>query len=96
MRKRYLVAYDVREPDRLRKTNKKMKGFGDPIQYSTFICELSAKEKILMVSALEDIIKTSEDSVMIIDLGPVGTEARKRIEYLGVVKKLSERTAVIV
>lgn len=48
MRNVYLVCYDVADDKRLRKTYKKMCGFGDPLQYSVFRCELSAVEKQLL------------------------------------------------
>jgi len=41
MRRVYLVCYDVSDAKRLRRTHKKMCGFGDPVQYSIFRCELS-------------------------------------------------------
>jgi CRISPR-associated protein Cas2 len=45
MRNVYLVCYDVADDKRLRKTYKTMCGFGDPLQYSVFRCELSAVER---------------------------------------------------
>ena len=43
MRNRYFVAYDVMDPARLARTYKKMLGYGDRVQYSVFICSLSAQ-----------------------------------------------------
>ena len=48
MRNVYLVCYDVANDKRLRRTFKKMCGFGDPLQYSVFRCELSPPEKQMM------------------------------------------------
>lgn len=45
MRSVFLLCYDVADDKRLRKTYKKMCGFGTPLQYSVFRCELSATEK---------------------------------------------------
>jgi len=44
MRSVYLVCYDVADDKRLRKTYKKMRGFGDPVQYSVFRCELRRRK----------------------------------------------------
>ena len=45
MRHRFLVCYDVADPRRLARTYRKMNGFGEPAQYSVFICDLSPKER---------------------------------------------------
>jgi CRISPR-associated protein Cas2 len=82
-RHRLLVCYDVREPARLRRTHDTMLGYGDPLQYSVFLCELSPAEQILMEEALLGVIKTSEDSLAIIDLGPARGLASRRIRTLG-------------
>lgn len=36
----YLVCYDVRDPKRLRKTFKLLKGYGKSVQYSIFRCRM--------------------------------------------------------
>ena len=53
MRNRFIVAYDVGDARRLRRTFKKMNGFGDPLQYSVFACDLSRKERVLLEEALD-------------------------------------------
>ena len=45
MRNVFLICYDVADAKRLRRTYKKMKGFGTPVQYSIFRCELSPVER---------------------------------------------------
>jgi CRISPR-associated protein Cas2 len=82
-RHRILVCYDVREPARLRRTHDTMLGYGDPLQYSVFLCELSPAEQVLMEEALLDVIKVAEDSLAIVDLGPARGLASRRIRTLG-------------
>lgn len=82
-RHRLLVCYDVREPARLRRTHDTMLGYGDPLQYSVFLCELSPAEQVLMEEALLDVIKVAEDSLAIVDLGPARGLASRRIRTLG-------------
>lgn len=82
-RHRFVVCYDVREPRRLRKTHETMLGYGDPIQYSVFICDLSGAERLLMEEALRRAARLSEDSIHIIDLGPARGRALMRIRSLG-------------
>lgn len=81
MRNRYLVCYDVSDPQRLARTHRKMLGYGDPVQYSVFLCELSRSELILMRGDVEETLNLSEDRVLIADLGPLG--GTDRIRYVG-------------
>lgn len=96
MRNRYIVAYDVRDPKRLRGVYLKMRGFGEPLQYSVFVCELSLKERALMISQLTDIINSSEDSIAIVDIGAPHDDLNKRIELIGRMPDVKERASVIV
>lgn len=82
-RHRLLVAYDIRDPVRLRRTHATMLGYGDPLQYSVFLCDLSPTEQAIMESALLRVIRVSDDSVIIVDLGPSGGTATSRIHTLG-------------
>lgn len=82
-RHRLLVCYDVRDPRRLRRTHQTMLGYGDPLQYSVFLCELSPAEQVLMEEALLKVVRVSEDSVAVIDLGPARGLAARRIRTLG-------------
>jgi len=80
MRNRYLVAYDISDPKRLRLVFKTMRGFGDHLQYSVFRCDLSPQEQILLIEALTPLIHHGEDQVLIVDLGPA--EGRAQNCYL--------------
>lgn len=96
MRNRYIVTYDISDSKRLRKMFKKMNGFGDPLQYSVFVCDLSAKEKILMEETLTEIINSKEDRILIVDIGPVGGRGTEALRTLGCQSKPSAPTALIV
>ncbi|MCC6127295.1 MAG: CRISPR-associated endonuclease Cas2 [Pirellulales bacterium] len=72
MRNVFLVCYDVADDKRLRKTYKKMCGFGEPMQFSVFRCELSPVERQLLKEALWSILNWEHDRVMLVDLGPTG------------------------
>jgi len=96
MRNLYLVSYDVCDPKRLRAIFKKMHGFGDPVQYSVFLCPLSAKERILLLEAIGRIIHHTEDRVMIVNLGPQDGRGDECIEFLGRKMELPESGAAVV
>jgi CRISPR-associated protein Cas2 len=80
-RYRYLVAYDVSDPKRLAKTRKRLKGYGDAMQYSVFVCDLDANEKAAMERDLMRIVDTGIDRVAIVRLGLGGD--RQPFEFLG-------------
>lgn len=97
VRHRYLVAYDVSDPARLRQVYKTMNGYGDPLQYSVFTCDLSEVERWKLKAALLEIIHHGEDRVIIVNLGPLGGRGDIAFEYLGRQEPVpAEREAVIV
>jgi CRISPR-associated protein Cas2 len=96
MRNRYIVSYDISDPRRWRRVYRTMRGYGDPIQYSVFQCDLLPAERIMMIEALTGIIDHREDRVMLIDVGPAEGRGRWSIETLGRAIKHEERIAIIV
>ena len=96
MRNRFIVAYDVSDAKRLRRTFKKMNGFGEPVQYSVFACDLSRKERVLMEEALVEIINLKEDRVLIIDTGPVEGRSAEKLTTLGRQLKPEPREVTVV
>ena len=97
MRNVFLVCYDVADAKRLRRTYKKMRGFGTPVQYSVFRCELSPTEKQILRESLWEIMNWEDDRVMVIDLGPAGARGDDCIEFWGDPRvDVPDRRAVIV
>lgn len=97
MRNVFLICYDVADAKRLRRTYKKMCGYGTPVQYSVFRCELSAVERQQLQESLWEIMNWEHDRVMVIDLGPVGARGDQCIEYWGDPRvQVPDRRAVIV
>ena len=80
-RRRYLVAYDIANPRRLRRICTTMESFGDRLQYSVFVCDLSLAERARLEIEIGAIMNFIEDSVVQIDLGPTGASAP--IRFLG-------------
>lgn len=71
MRAHYIVAYDIRDPARLRRVHKTLRNYGDPLQYSVFACQLSTLDQASLESELCEIIHHEKDQVMFLRLGPV-------------------------
>ena len=93
-RRRYLVAYDIRDDRRLHSIAGCMEGYGMRIQYSVFVCDLSDREKVIMRGDIEGLMKASEDSVMLVDLGQAGDSSR--FVFLGRHEKLPTSSPVII
>jgi len=96
LRNRYLVAYDIPDQKRLRSVHRKLLGYGEPIQYSVFICDLSQTELITMKSQLLQLINANQDSIVIIDLGPVKGRGANSIDYMGKTFEIPERKPSII
>jgi len=96
LRNKYLVSYDISDEKRLNRVFNKMKGYGEPIQYSVFICNLSLKEKVMMISALKEIINNREDSIIIIEIGSSDKNTNDLIELIGKIPDIPERKNIII
>lgn len=83
MKRCYLVSYDIRDPKRLRRIFKAMKGYGHHWQYSMFLCNLRALDRVKMVAELHEIANLSKDQILVIDLGTSEESARKAITVIG-------------
>lgn len=93
-RRRYLIAYDISDPARLRRVIKVMESYGQRLQYSVFLCDLSGTEVIAWRADILEVIRTTEDSVVHIDLGPV--EVSAAIGIIGTRRRLPAQGATIV
>jgi len=95
-RRRYLVAYDIREARRLRRVHQAMKAFGYPLQYSVFICDLDASEKVDMRLRIGELIRHNVDSVAVVDLGESSSPSARRFEFMGANRGLPQEGAHVV
>lgn len=95
-RRRHVVAYDIRDQRRLRQVHKLLKGYGDSLQYSVFVCDVTTSELVDMKWQLGDIIHQFEDQVLIIDLGDAQTHGTDRFDFLGRRPPLPSGDATIV
>lgn len=93
-RRRYLIAYDICDSTRLRRVIKVMESYGQRLQYSVFICDLSGFELVAWSADIQAVIKLTEDSVVRIDLGEVDVSAK--IDVLGTSRRLPRQGPTIV
>jgi len=93
----YLVSYDVADNKRLRLTYRKLCGFGTPLQYSVFRCELAPMQMLALKEALWSILNFAEDRVMLVNLGPAGARGDDCVEFWGEPRlEIPKRTAIVV
>lgn len=83
MRRCYLVCYDIRDPKRLQRVHKVLRGYGEAWQFSVFFCVLKDIDRVRLQTDLEEQMNQKEDQVMILDLGPNEKEAREATTVIG-------------
>ena len=66
MRVVYIVSYDISDRKRLRKVFRTMKGAGDPLQLSVFLCRLSDRQKAQLQFHLQEIVDPESDQVLFV------------------------------
>jgi CRISPR-associated protein Cas2 len=82
MRRSYLVCYDIRDPKRLRRVHKILKGYGEAWQFSVFFCVLKAIDRVRLQTDLEEEMN-QKDQAMILDLGSNEKDAREAATVIG-------------
>jgi CRISPR-associated protein Cas2 len=61
MKSWHLIAYDIRDPKRLRRVAKTLEGYGTRIQYSIFRCRLDRQMIERLRWELAEIVKPEDD-----------------------------------
>ncbi len=96
MMRAYIICYDIREPKRLRKVCKIMKGYGERRQFSVFFCVLKEIDLVRLQAALDKVMNMKEDQVMIIDLGQNEDTARNAITIIGQTMQVEKEKIIII
>lgn len=90
MKNHYLIMYDIADPKRLQNVHKMVRGYGDPVQYSVFIGQLSERDLSVLREKLYDMINHKDDQIIIIKLGAVDSKAKATPESWTVLGKKHE------
>ena len=83
MRTSYLVCYDISDDKRLRGVYKKMRGYGDHLQFSIFECQFTPEDLVRCRAELGEIIDHRADQVIFVNLGPSDGRGDRVITALG-------------
>lgn len=78
----YIVTYDISSRRRWRRVFRTMEGYGEWLQLSVFQCRLTARRRVEMGAALDNVIHHDHDHVLIVDVGPAD-RVSPRVESLG-------------
>jgi CRISPR-associated protein Cas2 len=79
----YLIAYDVQLDPRRTRIAKHLESYGDRIQYSVFLIEAKPARLARLTAKLQQQIDPDTDSILICDLGQIGSAEPSRLTYLG-------------
>ncbi|MGH7191745.1 MAG: CRISPR-associated endonuclease Cas2 [Acetobacteraceae bacterium] len=66
----FIVAYDIADQRRWRRVFKAMHGYGEWLQLSVFQCRLTRRRRAELETQLRGLVKTGEDHLLLIDVGP--------------------------
>ena len=80
---RYLVSYDIADPERLRKVHAVVKTSAHRVQYSVYEALMTERERVLLEERLKQVINQKEDQVIFLDLGSAARRSCRRSRRWG-------------
>ena len=92
--KLYIICYDICDRKRWQKVFKTLNGYGNWLQLSVFQCHMNELKKQRLISELDEIIKSKEDSIFLMDIGKV-RKSQTKIISIGKSFKPIEKKAII-
>ncbi|WP_187997014.1 CRISPR-associated endonuclease Cas2 [Flaviflexus equikiangi] len=93
---RYLVAYDVPDDKRRTRLSKLLSSYGERMQFSVFLIDLTRASLMLLTDQLEELMDRDDDAILICDLGTSREANQHSIRYLGRQAKLPQPQSFIV
>ncbi len=91
----FIVCYDIADQKRWRRVFKTVHGYGEWIQLSIFQCRLSRRRRADLETRLRELVKSGEDHVLLIDVGPAD-KVELAIESIGKSYSKVERSAMVI
>ena len=92
---RYLVSYDIADPDRLRRVHAVVKASAFHVQDSVYEALMTEKERVLLEERLRKVIHAREDQVLFIDLGSGERAELPEITSLGLPYRPQTRGSIV-
>ena len=94
--RRHLIAYDVTDDRRRTRIAHYLSAHGDRVQYSVFVVDCRPAKLIRLRAQLAKLIKASEDSILLCDLGEHGRAAADAMQYLGTRRVITSDNLTII
>lgn len=95
MRRRYVVTYDVSDDARRTRIFEVLKGYGDHVQFSVFLADLTEQELVSLRMSLMQHMNERDDQVLIVDLGRETRPLENSLEVLGKPYRPASRSMII-
>lgn len=95
MRRRYVICYDMANDKRRTKVFELLLGYGDHIQFSVFLADLTSREVIVLRTKLRDLMHEGEDQCLIVDLGRESRPLQNSVEVIGKPYHAPVRTMIV-
>ena len=80
---RYIIAYDIASDTRRARVAATLESYGDRVQYSVFLIDAKPAKLVRLRAALRANIDPVTDSILVCDLGPLGSRENHRIDIIG-------------
>ncbi len=93
--RRYIIAYDVPDDRRRLQLAKKLGSYGDRVQYSVFIVDVRPAKLVRLRSELMRLVNPSADSVLLCEIGPLGSGLENRFEIIGRPRPVTGNDALV-
>jgi CRISPR-associated protein Cas2 len=91
----FIVAYDIADQKRWRRVFKALHGYGEWLQLSVFQCRLSRRRRAELETRLRGLVKTGEDHILLIDVGPADRIELAMASIGKTVSRIERRATVI-
>ena len=93
--RRTLICYDISQDKRRGRVAKLLEQFGDRVQYSVFVVDISPARMLRLKDQLTDTIDSGEDSILFCDLGRVAELSERKFSYLGQTREITPNDVLI-
>lgn len=93
--RRTLICYDVVSDKRRGQLAKILSTYGDRIQYSVFVVDISPARLLRLKDEANAKIDSNEDSILFCDLGRIAELSDARFSYLGQTRETADNEVLI-